>query len=438
MKKFFSYALLFAALGSLSFGVAACSDKEHNTTLQQEQESALKNVTEQYVNHVVYPTYSSLATQTELLFNKLEALRTKLNAGQTVSQTEIDALCQNYKDARKIWEASEAFLYGAASDFEIDPHIDTWPLDVETLAKDLAQKTKMASLNTAYDIKKVRENITSKNLGFHGIEFVLFRNGQNRPASFFNNNTLEDFNFFTGKNVTAKEEIIYAYNVAGDLRDKCYQLEVAWLGDKANAAHIARVKECAALLEDFGTLTKKGLSFGNDLLSAGKQESTHGTFKKVMETIFISGCGNICGEVADQKLGQAYKAITEPGSKHKDEETGEEVENSRDYIESPYSYNSYNDFHDNIMSIQNSLYGNYYGSRPEIHSIMMYLQKYNPTMEKELQSKLTAALTALEACQKSGVAFVQNPVSPLVKTAIDKIGELNDYLEEVSKWILEN
>ena len=51
-----------------------------------------------------------------------------------ISQAEIDAICAKFLQARQSWEESEAFLYGAATDFGIDPHIDTWPLDVEALA----------------------------------------------------------------------------------------------------------------------------------------------------------------------------------------------------------------------------------------------------------------------------------------------------------------
>ena len=439
MKKIFKYALLLAIAGTMSFSFSSCSESDPNSPTNETTEVNLEKVTQQYVNDVVFVTYSKLADQSEQLFNKLEALRAKLNAGQAVNQSEIDALCDNYKEARKIWEASEAFLYGAADEKNIDPHIDTWPLDVETLAKDLEKDEKINKLNKTYDLVTVRKEITDKNLGFHGIEFVLFRNGKNRPASFFNNNTTEDYEFFTGKNVTAKEEVIYAYNVAGDLRDKCYQLEVAWLGDKAKSEHIARINECAKLMDDFGTRTAKGLFYGQDLLLTGSKDSQHPTWQKVMETILEKGCSNICGEVADQKMGQAYRAIDTNGtSTHKDEDTGEDVNDRADWIESPYSYNSFTDFYDNIMSIQNSLYGNYYKETAEKNSIMNWLTLHNADMAKQLQAKLSAALSALDACKKSGKAFVQDPHSRYVKEAMDKVSELDDYLGEVKDWILKN
>lgn len=105
----------------MSFSFSSCSESDPNSPTNETTEVNLEKVTQQYVNDVVFVTYSKLADQSEQLFNKLEASRAKLNAGQTVNQSEIDALCDNYKEARKIWEASEAFFYGAADEKNIDP-----------------------------------------------------------------------------------------------------------------------------------------------------------------------------------------------------------------------------------------------------------------------------------------------------------------------------
>jgi cytochrome c biogenesis protein ccsA len=107
----------------MSFSFSSCSESDPNLPTNETTEVNLEKVTQQYVNDVVFVTYSKLADQSEQLFNKLEASRAKLNAGQTVNQSEIDALCDNYKEARKIWEASEAFFYGAAEEKNIDPQI---------------------------------------------------------------------------------------------------------------------------------------------------------------------------------------------------------------------------------------------------------------------------------------------------------------------------
>ena len=139
MKKIFKNAMLFAGACCMTLSFTACSDSDSNDGVDpQVQNNEIKVLATQYFNSVIAPTYTNLANETETLYQNILALKKKLNNGNAVSQSEIDAICTSYKAARKYWEQSEAFLYGAASDFEIDPHIDTWPLDVNSLAKDLS------------------------------------------------------------------------------------------------------------------------------------------------------------------------------------------------------------------------------------------------------------------------------------------------------------
>ena len=432
MKKIFKFPMLFATACMMTMGMASCSsddEKNDNVDVTKEQNEAIETLTKQYLSDVVYPTYTNLANESESLFNKISALKSKLKAGTAVSQSEIDDICTSYKNARKFWEQSEAFLYGAASDFEIDPHIDTWPLDVPTLGEDLADDAKIAKLDAADGIEYARTSLTAENLGFHGIEFIFFRDGKNRSAAFFNNDEKETDSDITAKgDVTAKEEVIFATAVAGDLRDKCFQLEVAWNAN-ASAAHKSRVTECAKTSDDFETtVSKNGLTYGENLIAVNNGNSTYNSWKKVVEEIIVGGCSNICAEVADQKMGQAYRAATGTG----------DAEDDPNYIESPYSHNSYTDFYGNIMSIQNALYNNVEGSSATNSSVMSYLKKYNATEAAALQTKLTAALNALNACLSSGKSFVEAPGAPCVKTAMDAIGELDDELNVAADWILKN
>lgn len=432
MKKIFKFALLFAATCMMTMGMTACSsddDKNDTVDVTKEQNDAIEALTKQYLSDVVYPTYTSLANESESLFNKISALKSKLKAGTAVSQSEIDDICTSYKNARKYWEQSEAFLYGAASDFEIDPHIDTWPLDVPTLGEDLADDAKIARLDAADGIEYARTSLTAENLGFHGIEFIFFRDGNNRSAAFFNNDEKETDSDITAKGeVTGREEVIFATAVAGDLRDKCFQLEVAWNAN-ASAAHKSRVTECAKSSDDFETkVSKNGLTYGENLTAVNDGNSTYNSWKKVVEEILVGGCSNICAEVADQKMGQAYRAATGTG----------DAEDDPNYIESPYSHNSFTDFYGNIMSIQNALYNNVEGASATDSSVMSYLKKYNATEAATLQTKLTAALEALKACQDSGKSFVEAPGATCVKAAMDAISELDNELNEAADWILKH
>lgn len=431
MKRIFKFAMLFAA-GMMTMGMVSCSsddDKNDCVDVAKEQNEAIEALTKQYLSDVVYPTYTNLANESESLYSKISALKTKLKAGTAVNQSEIDDICTSYKNARKFWEQSEAFLYGAASDFEIDPHIDTWPLDVPTLGEDLADDAKIARLDAAGGIEYARTSLTAENLGFHGIEFIFFRDGKNRSAAFFNNDEKETDGDITAKgDVTAKEEVIFATAVAGDLRDKCFQLEVAW-NPNASSAHKSRVAECAKTSDDFETtVSKNSLTYGENMLAVNAGNSTYNSWKKVVEEILVGGCSNICAEVADQKMGQAYRAATGTG----------DAEDDPNYIESPYSHNSFTDFYGNIMSIQNALYNNVEGTSATNSSVMSYLKKYNANEAATLQAKLSAALTALQACQNSGKSFVEAPGATYVKTAMDAIDELDDELNVAANWILKN
>ena len=397
-------------------GLVSCSsddddNKDDNRLADKEQ--AMQAITDQYVNNVVFPIYKSLANQTSTLFEQLADAKGKLRAG-TLTQGDIDKICNTFVSARSAWEQSESFLFGAATDFGIDPHIDTWPLDRTALAKALSSAEIIDDLDDLDDggIDNARALVGEQQLGFHGIEFIIFRNGKNRTLAALKG--IEDDEAFSGRNITGEQELVFATAVAGDLRDKCYQLEVSWLGEQAPKAHQERVEEC-----EFPTTVAGGdTSYGDNMLNATKAGSTLSTWRGVMSTILVAGCSNICAEVAGQKIGQAYLG-TDP-----------------DYIESPYSQRSYYDFFDNVSSVQFSLYGNL-GTTAHANSIMSYLQKHNPTMAADLKARLDAALSALNTA-KAGTPFVVESHSASAKAAMDAINELDDALNTAASWIAAN
>ena len=414
MKKILKYAMLFASVIALGTSFSACSDDDDkNESKLSEKQTAMKELTEQYVNNVIYPIYSSLANQTSVLFEQLVDAKKKYRAG-SLNQSDIDKICATFINARSAWEQSESFLYGAATDWGIDPHIDTWPLDRVALAKQLSSSEIVEELDDLDEggIDNARALVGEQQLGFHGIEFIIFRNGKNRTLAALKG--IEDDEAFAGRNISGEQELVFACAVAGDLRDKCYQLEVSWMGSKAPKEHQDRVEEC-----EFNTTVAGGdLYYGENMINATQAGSTMKSWRGVMGTIIVSGCSNICAEVAGQKIGQAYLGQDE------------------DYIESPYSQRSYYDFYDNISSIKYSLYGQ---KSDEVHakSIMAYLQKYNSGMANELSSKLNAALKALDTAKK-GTPFVVEPHSNNAKAAMDAINALDETLNSAASWIAAN
>ena len=411
MKKII-YSMAVLMMG-LAFTACSSDDDNNDDNKLAEKDQAMEAITSQYVNNVVFPIYKSLASQTSDLFDQLVEAKAKFRAG-TLTQGDIDRICNTFIAARSAWESSESFLYGAATDFGIDPHIDTWPLDRTALAKALSSAEIIDDLDDLEDggIDNARALVGEQQLGFHGIEFIIFRNGQNRPLAALQG--VEDDEAFSGRNITGEQELIFAAAVAGDLRDKCFQLEVSWLGDEAPVAHQERVEEC----EFPSTVAGGESSYGENMINATKAGSTLSTWRGVMSTILVAGCSGICAEVAGQKIGQAYLG-TDP-----------------DYIESPYSQRSYFDFFDNISSIQYSLNGQQ-ATTAHANSIMTYLQKYNATMAADLKTKLDTALSAL-ATAKAGTPFVIDSHSANAKAAMDAINDLDEALNTAASWIAAN
>ena len=174
MKKLANYsvALLLGTLFTL--GMSSCSNDDDNqtsSTTLSEGDQLLQKVIETDVNSTINLTYKALADSCSQLYEALAAMKTG-----NITQTQVNDACKIFLNARSNYERSEAFLLGAASHFSIDPHIDSWPLDLASLQKLLTSNNSIATAS----------NYDQSIIGFHGIEFILFRDGKNRDAQELN------------------------------------------------------------------------------------------------------------------------------------------------------------------------------------------------------------------------------------------------------------
>ena len=283
--------------------------------LSEAQEAYLRKVLENVVGKVIVPTYTQLADAVEDLESTLRGLTVN-----TITQSQIDKACQDFKVARLQWERSEAFLGGAASDFDIDPTIDSWPLNRSLL---------LNYFNNGMNDEMLED---ASILGFHALEFILFRNGQNRKVAELKGND----NYTSFERITGAQELAYAQAISTLLKQRCYQLQVAWEGaTSANASRLAVVKAAGL---DYTTVG--GLSYGDNLVQAGLagSKSTFPTLKSAIAQVLSDdegSCLAICNEVGTAKIANPFSA------------------GDISYVESPYSYNSITDFRDNIRSIRN-------------------------------------------------------------------------------------
>lgn len=431
------FAMLFmGALAVTSF--MACSDDDDDITLGGDKDNPtvgnqwtgvqaeMWEVANQYVNQVVFPTYKNLAASADVLYEQAVTMQQKHDAG-TLTDADVEAACEAFKAAREYWEKSEAFLYGAATDYNLDPHMDSWPLDQGQMANFLSNPTMVAGLYSDDPIAFVNQNNANFDtaLGFHGLEFVLFRDGAPRKAAVYDG--IEDHPSFANVTVQCADELAFLVAVAGDVRDNCYRLEVSWLGLQADATHQARVAQLGVKTH---ALDDNGYYYGADMLLAGTDGSSYASINAALVTLVgPSGCGNIANEVASQKIGQAYRVAT--GAPSLDPNEPDAI----DYIESPYSKRSYIDYRDNIYSIKNSLYGNIDQAQPADKSVMTFLRRNGYSGVDDLQNALDDAIAKLTTCVNSGIAFVDDPGAQQAGDAMQAVDALNTQLEAASQWI---
>ena len=379
MKKLFKSAALIAASLLLTVNFSSCN-KDPQENGEETNKATKEAIVKQYLNHTVYPTYSNLATETDNLVENLEALK----ANKT--QANVNAATVTFLKARHWWEMSEAFLFGAASDFGIDPHIDSWPLDEDAFNNLMGSPNMIAMLADDEDGTVAGEQLGNALLGFHGIEFILFRDGQPRDVNEINDDMMT-----------------YVLAVSRDLRNRCFQLEVSWNAD-APQAH----KDLMEELEFNTTVNGGDNTYGANMAQSGQAGSTFATFTNALEAI-ADGCIDISDEVGTSKIGKCH--------------TGEDVT----YVESPYSQKSITDFYDNITSIKNAYMGGMESERDEALSLHTYIKDNNADLD-------TKALKAIENAQMK----IQNMKAPFVQFYADaSAGEAMEACQELSDVMAE-
>lgn len=378
MKKIFKYTMLFAAVGILSVGFTSCDDDDNNGGSNNAKEAALSAVNKQFVNQTVIATYKKLADDCKSLQDQIDDMS---------SQAELENVCDMWKQARQDWEWSEAFLFGAASGYSIDPHIDTWPFDVTAFNSVISKFNPAENEDDAEYINHIVAT-TQNFTGFHALEYVIFRNGQPRTYS----------------DLTANE-LYFAKAVAADLYLSACRLEAAWAGiDNVDSARQQLLENEEQEPED---------NFGEELTNAGKagsrwKSATDGAIQ------IIAGCQEIIGEVADGKIGSAYH--------------GDDI----NYIESPHAYNSIQDFYDNIMSCKHALYGglNATGKTPISGSLMAYCETNHTKEAAAVEAALEEALSKILAMKRP---FALNYSDESCGAAIDALNTLDETLDNLIK-----
>ena len=386
MNKIFKYSMMFAAALAFTMGFTSCSDDDNDEQEVTFSSNELKEVNADYVDNTVVATYRNLANYNKQLVADINAMSD--DAG-------VAKACKTWKQSRKWWEFSEAFLFGAAGDYAIDPHTDTWPFDRTQFDKymSLYKNAKLGEEGFENETNTINEAIaTGQNLtGFHAVEYLIFREGQPRHFA----------------DMTANE-IYFAKTAAQDLYLSSLKLVSAWGGEVS--------ADEQALLDEVEFASS--INYGENFKNAGNAGSTYSTVVLASKEI-IAGANDIIGEVRDSKIGAPA--------------TGEDV----NYIESPHDYNSIQDFYDNIMSVKHALYGGCTvdGTTPEAKSLIGICLKNDKTKAaaQNVMTNLENALSKISNMKKPFVLYYTDQSARDAMEALDGLEEslnaLNDLLD---------
>lgn len=253
------------------------------------------------------------------------------------------------------------------------------------------------------DIENKVKQLNSGLLGYHGIEYVLFRNGLPRDISQLT--TLE---------------YQYVCAVAKDLWQATCVLQTTWEGATGGTRYNEAIAYLAShnSLDDDGNVTSEGLSYTN--FGSNFKNTPSAEYDSNLDATIqiIEGARDIIGEVAGSKIGLPWSGQDDS------------------YIESPYAYNSVVDFYDNIVSCRNALYGAVGATTPNDKSLIYFcLNAGNATLSSQaqtVQEKLSAALAKIDAMKKPFALYYTDASA---KIAIDALDDLDAALEEMEETL---
>lgn len=388
MNTIFKYSMMFAAALTLAMGATSCSDDNNDDHVGTFGTNELKEVNADYVDNTIVATYRNLANYNKVLMTDINAM---------TDDAGVAKACDTWRLSRKWWEFSEAFLFGAAGDYNIDPHTDTWPFD-KTQFENYMNLYKNLQLggegeqNEAATANIDEAITTGQNLtGFHAVEYLIFRNGLPRHFADLTPN-----------------EIYFAKAAARDLYISSLKLVSAW-GGSVSADEQALLDEV-----EFAS----SINYGENFKNAGNAGSTYSTTVLASKEI-IAGAKEIIGEVRDSKIGAPA--------------TGEDT----NYIESPHARNSIQDFYDNIMSCKHALYGGCTvdGATPKDKSLIGICLKNAKTKAaaQNVMASLENALNKIDTMKRPFVLYYSHQSARDAMTALDGLEEslnaLNDLLD---------
>jgi len=280
MKLYKIWTLFCCLLLASAFVIGCASDDDDDDQVEAFDASTMLS---DFANTVVLATYTDLDNKAGELLAAVKAL------DADTTQANLETAQQAWKATRIPWEQSESFLFGPVDTQGLDPALDSWPVDHVNLQSVLDS-------NDDLTVEYV-SGLEDTQKGFHTIEFLLFRNGDQRKAS----------------DITDRE-LKYLVSTTMNLKASTSQLKLAWAPD--------------------------GENFSNTVASAGEGNAVYPSQNSAVQEM-VNGMITIADEVANGKIPDPFN------------------EEDTTLVESQFSFNSISDFQDNIRGIQNVYTGKF-------------------------------------------------------------------------------
>lgn len=158
--------LSVAVCATLLLAFTACTKDKEETTPSTDTSSTQGQILTDFTKNIAEANLTDLSGKASLLNDAIVAFVA------SPSQAGLQSIQQNWYATRVSWEQSEAFLFGPVATMELDPAIDSWPVnfvDIDSVINNQQNVFTQSFIDSLDPTLK----------GFHPIEYLAFgANGQ--------------------------------------------------------------------------------------------------------------------------------------------------------------------------------------------------------------------------------------------------------------------
>lgn len=242
MKRVFKLTLSMLAMSTV---FTACDKNDSGGTDTTELKTEILN---DAATVVITPSYEDMFAKASTLSNAVSTLVT------TTNDANLTAAREAWKNMRTTWEQTEAWLFGPVEADDIDPRIDTWPVDFNALDAQLASSNQFT--------ESYIDNLPDDLKGFHPIEYLLWGQNGNKTAASF----------------TAREKE-YLTGLTDNLKKLSESVKNSWTG-----------------------------GYGNTLKTAGNSGNSDYPTQQSAFVEMVDAMAGICDEVANAKMNDPFES----------------------------------------------------------------------------------------------------------------------------------